>query len=112
VLTHNSTVGPDPPELFQRAGDAAERGLSALTPDEAQELQTLLGELLDNLTATEAESVREYGRVRSRRASFPFEDHRALELFARGVRALPAERIERLQELLGKAVAAGLAQGT
>ena len=111
LVSHNPTVGPDPPELFQRAGDAAERGLSALTPDEAQELQALLGELLDNLTSTEAESVREYGRVRARRASFPFEDGRALELFARGVRALPAERIQRLQAVLGKAIAAGLAPG-
>jgi hypothetical protein len=52
--------------------------------------------------------VAEYDRARSQRVVFPFENPHALELVARGARAMPSASRERLQALLGKAVAAGL----
>jgi hypothetical protein len=98
----------DPGEVFQTAREAADRGMSALTPEEAAELRALARELLGTLSRTEAERVREYDRTRSRRVIFPFENPHVMDLVARGARALPPERRERLQALSHKAVAAGL----
>ena len=95
-------------EVFQVAREAADRGLGALTEAEARELRALARELLATLSRTEAERVREYDRTRTRRAIFPFENPHIMELVARGARALPPERLERLQALSHKAVAAGL----
>ena len=39
---------------------------------------------------------------------FPFENPHVMELVARGARALPPERLERLQALTHKAVSAGI----
>lgn len=99
----------DPPELFQLASEAADRGQDALTAEEATELRTLQHELLGHLRPPERARVAEYDRARAYRVVFPFENAPALELVARGARAMPARSRERLQELLGKAVAAGLA---
>jgi hypothetical protein len=99
----------EPPEVFQLATEAADRGQSALTPAEAAELLTLQRELLGHLRPPERARVAEYDRARAYRVVFPFENPPALELVARGARAMPAGSRERLQELLGKAVAAGLA---
>jgi hypothetical protein len=98
----------EPPEVFQLASEAADRGLHALTPAEAAELRALQRELLDNLRPPERARVAEYDRARSRRVVFPFESPHALELVARGARAMPSRSRERLQTLLGQAVAAGL----
>jgi hypothetical protein len=95
-------------EVFQTAREAVDRGMGALTAQEAEELRTLAGELLANLSRTEAERVREYDRTRGRRVIFPFENPHVMDLVARGTLALPAERRERLQALSHKAVAAGL----
>jgi len=98
----------DPPEVFLLASEAADRGLHALPPAEAAELRALQRELLDNLRPPERARVADYDRARSRRVVFPFENHHALELVARGARAMPSRSRERLQTLLGQAVAAGL----
>jgi len=60
------------------------------------------------LRPTERERLREYDRVRGRRPPFAFESRGALEIVARGARALSEADRERLQALTGKAVAAGL----
>ncbi len=98
----------DAGEVFQTAREAADRGMGALTPEEVAELRALARELLGTLSRTEAERVREYDRTRSRRVIFPFENPHVMDLVARGARALPPERRERLQALSHKAVAAGL----
>jgi hypothetical protein len=98
----------EPPEVFQLAREAADRGQASLTPAEAEELRALERELLDGLRPTERERVREYDRTRARRVVFPFENPHPMELVARGARALPSERLERLRTLSHKAVAAGL----
>ena len=109
VLTSSEGVVPDPPTVFQLANEAADRGLGALAPTEAAELQALRRELLANLRPPQRARLAEYERARATRGVFPFENPPALELVASGARAMPAPRRERLQTLLGKAVAAGLA---
>ncbi len=109
VLSRSPTGVLDPPEAFQAACDAADRGLSALTPAERRELKALRSALLATLSHVERERVLEYDQVRARRTPFEFEDRSALELFARGARALPSDNHERLRKLFGKAIAAGLA---
>jgi hypothetical protein len=112
VLAKSATGVLDPPAVFQVTCDAADRGSWALTPEEAQELRALRRELLDALLPSEAERVLEYDAARARRATFPFENRAALDLFARGALALPSRSRARLQVLFGKAVAAQLrAQG-
>ncbi len=108
LFTGSPTGVFDPPELFQLAAEAAERGETALTPSEAEELRALQRELLANLRPTQRERVLEYQRTRQRRVIFPFEYPPVMELLARGAQALPAASRERLQSLNGKAVAAGL----
>jgi hypothetical protein len=98
----------EPPEAFRRAYEAEERGMLALTAEEAQELRALRRQILVALSANERETALDYDRVRAHRVPFPFEDSKVLELFARGTRTLPAESRQRLQALSGKAVAAGL----
>ncbi len=114
VLAKSATGVLDPPALFRVTCDAVDRGSWALTPEEAQELQALRRELLDALLPSEAERVLEYDDTRARRATLPFENRAALDLFARGVRALPSRSRTRLQVLFGKAVAAAQlrAEGT
>jgi hypothetical protein len=108
VLSTSSSDVLDPPEVFQLAREAADRGRSTLAPAEAAELRALERELLAQLRPPERARLAEYDRARSRRLVFPFENPYALELVARGARAMPEASRERLQELLGKAVAAGL----
>jgi hypothetical protein len=108
VLAKSATGVLDPPAVFRVTCDAVDRGSWALNPEEAQELQALRRELLDALLPSEAERVLEYDDARARRATLPFENRAALDLFARGVRALPSRSRTRLQVLFGKAVAAQL----
>jgi hypothetical protein len=108
IFSRSPTGVADAGDVFQIAREAADRGLAALTPVEAEELRELARELLAALSRTEAERVREYDRTRARRVIFPFENPHVMELVARGARALPVERRERLQALTYKAVAAGI----
>ena len=108
VFSRSPTGLAEAGEVFQLAREAADRGLATLAPSEAEELRALERELLGTLSRTEAERVREYDRTRARRPIFPFENPHVMELVARGARALPPERLERLRALTHKAVAAGL----
>jgi hypothetical protein len=106
-----STVQPgpaDPPDVFRRAQLAANRGVSALAPDEAQELRALRSAVVGALRPVDRERVLAYDRVTAGRDLLVGEDARVARLYARGVHALPAPRRERLQALLGKAIAAAL----
>jgi hypothetical protein len=99
---------PDPPEVFRRADVAANRGASALTEDEARELRSLKSAAVGALRPVERERVLAYGRVTVGRDLMLGEDARVLRLYARGVHTLSMPRRERLQVLLGKAIAAAL----
>jgi hypothetical protein len=95
-------------EVFEITWDAADRGRSALEAAKAAELASLQRELLAALSRTERSQVAEYDRTRARRPVFPFENPRVMQLVAKGVHALPAERRERLQALQHEAVVAVL----
>ena len=112
VLSGSPTGDLDPPEVFRLAWEAADRGLTALTPGQTEELRALRGQLLATLRPTERGRILEYDRARAHRATFAFEDRRVLDLFARAARALPAPNRQRLQALLERAVAAGLVPPT
>lgn len=100
----------EPSEVFQLAADAADRGRTALTAAETEELRALQNELRDGLPRGERALVDDYDRARAEGLAFSSDSSRTLELVARGARAMPAERRERLQQLLGKAVTAGLGE--
>jgi hypothetical protein len=112
VLSGSPTGDLDPPEVFRLAWEAADRGLTALTPGQTEELRALRGQLLATLRPTEHGRILEYDLARAHRATFAFEDRRVLDLFARAARALPAPNRQRLQALLERAVAAGLVPPT
>ncbi len=99
---------PDPPEVFRRAGVAANRGASTLTEDEARELRSLKSAVVGALRPLDRERVLAYDRVTVGRDLMLGEDARVLRLYASGVRALSTPRRERLQVLLGKTIAAAL----
>jgi hypothetical protein len=106
----SSVVGTlDPPEVFRRAYEAAERGASRLSSDDAQELRALQRQVFAGLGPADRDRVREYEHARGVRVTLPFEDREMLSMFARGARALPAPSRERLRVLYGKAIAATLA---
>jgi hypothetical protein len=112
LIMSNSPAGVlDPSEVFAVACDATDRGVAILTSGEARELEALRAELLGTLRSAERRRIREYDRARARAVVFPYEHRLVLALFARGARALPPESRERLQNLSGKAIAAGLAPG-
>jgi len=110
IVMKKSAYRPrDPAEVFSRAETAAVRGMSSLPEDEANELSALRLAVARSLRPTDRQRVRGYERIRTGRELLSVsEDVKVLALFARGVRALPPEKRERLQTLLGKAIVAEL----
>jgi hypothetical protein len=108
VMSTSRFGTPTPPEVFRLATVAADRGLSGLTQEESAELRDLRASALGALRSVDRRRVQAYGRMTAGRDLLVAEDERVLGLFARGVRALPEPRRERLQTLLGKAIAAAL----
>jgi hypothetical protein len=110
IVMKKSAYRPrDPAEVFSRAETAAVRGMSSLPEEEAQELSALRLAVARSLRPAERQRVRGYERIRTGRELLSVsEDVKVLALFARGVRALPPEKRERLQTLLGKAIVAEL----
>ena len=110
ILMKKSAYRPrDPAEVFSRAETAAVRGMSSLPEGEAQELSALRLAVARSLRPAERQRVRGYERIQTGRELLSVsEDVKVLALFARGVRALPPEKRERLQTLLGKAIVAEL----
>jgi hypothetical protein len=109
VLSTSSDGILEPPDVFQIATEAADHGIGSLPAAEAAELRQLQHDLVSRLRPPQRARLAEYERARATRGVFPFENPHALDLVARGARAMPAASRARLQHLLGKAVAAGLA---
>jgi hypothetical protein len=109
VMARGGPALPDPPEVFRRAWVAANRGASALSETDAEELRSIKKAVLFSLRPGERDRVRAYDRVSVSVDLLVLEDGKVMALFTRGVRALPPPRRERLQALLGKAIAAALA---
>jgi hypothetical protein len=108
VFGRSPTGVVEPAEVFQATREAADRGRSALAPAEREQLRDIERELAGALRPTERSRLREYDEARARRVVFSFENPPAMALVARGARALPPERLERLRALLHAAVVAGL----
>jgi hypothetical protein len=98
----------DASEVFQLTREATERGIDKLPPADAEELRALQNDLSATLSAPERRRLDEYDLARSRRVIFGFENPYAMNLVAKGARALPSEKLERLRVLLQQAVAEGL----
>jgi hypothetical protein len=98
----------DAAEVFQLTREATERGIERLPPADAEELRTLQNELAATLSVPERRRLDEYDQARSRRVIFDFENPYAMNLVAKGARALPPDKLERLRALLQQAVAEGL----
>jgi hypothetical protein len=108
VMAHGGPALPDPPEVFRRAWVAANRGASALSETDAEELRSIRKAVLFSLRPAERDRVRAYDRVSVSVDLLVLEDGKVMALFTRGVRALSPPRRERLQALLGKAITAAL----
>jgi hypothetical protein len=98
----------DPAEVFSRSHEAFQRGLTSLTPEQAQEARDLKGAFEAALPAAAREQLREYERMRAHRSTLPFEDRQAMVLAARAFRALPPAQQPRVQAVWARAIAAGL----
>lgn len=98
----------DTSEVFQLTREATERGIDKLPPADAEELRALQNELAATLRPPERRRLDEYDEARARRVIFPFENPYAMDLVAKGARALPSEKLVRLRALLQLAVAEGL----
>jgi hypothetical protein len=98
----------DASEVFQLTREATERGIDKLPPTDAEELRALQNDLAANLRPPERRRLDEYDEARARRVIFPFENPYAMDLVAKGARALPSEKLVRLRALLQQAVAEGL----
>ena len=109
VIAHGGPALPDPPEVFRRAWVAANRGASALSETDAEELRSTKKAVLFSLRPAERDRVRAYDRVSVSVDLLVLEDGKVMALFTRGVRALSPARRERLQALLGKAITSALA---
>ena len=109
MIYEQSPVGVmDASEVFQLTREATERGIDKLPPADAEELRALQNELSATLRPPERRRLDEYDEARSRRVIFPFENPYAMDLVAKGARALPSEKLVRLRALLQQAVAEGL----
>ncbi len=98
----------EPPEVFRRAYDAAERGTGSLPRDEVQELRALRRALVGALRPAEREKLRDWDHARVTLATLPFEDRAVLEFYVRAFHALPPASRDRLRALTEKAIAATL----
>jgi hypothetical protein len=109
TIYEQSPVGVmDASEVFQLTREATERGIDKLPPADAEELRALQNDLAATLSPPERRRLDEYDEARSRRVIFPFENPYAMNLVAKGARALPSEKLVRLRALLQQAIAEGL----
>ena len=109
VMAASPTGLLDAASVFELACDATDRGVWALTPSDARELEELQQRLLDALLPAERKRLREFDLARARGAVFPLDGKQALLAYARGTRRLSPANQERLQLLLGRTIAAALA---
>jgi uncharacterized protein DUF4339 len=99
----------DPPAVFRRGLELANRGLGALAPAEARELDALDATACAALSRGERDRLSAYrARVRASRGGGADEDRAMAGLMKRAVLSLPsAEHLARLQGLYEKAIRAG-----
>jgi len=99
----------EPVDVLRRTFAALDRARPSLAQSSAAELDALTSGLSAELPAPDGTWLRDYlGRVRARAVTVHYEDTKALWLMSRAARRLPAERLQRLQQVLGAAVTMGL----
>jgi hypothetical protein len=99
----------EPVEVMRSAFAALERARPSLAQPTADELDALTSGLAAELTGPDQTWLGDYlARVRARAVTLRYEDTKALWLMSRAARRLPAERLQRLQEVMANAVALGL----
>jgi hypothetical protein len=108
VFAQSPTGVMEASDVFELTREATERGLEKLPAADAEELRALQRDLSAALRPPERRRLEEYDEARVRRGVFPFENPYAMDLVARGARALPPEKLGRLKVLTEQAVAAGL----
>jgi hypothetical protein len=110
VLMTGAAVGfLDPPSAFRRGVELSSRGLGALSPTEARELEALDATACAALPKGDRDRLTGYrSRVRAGRGAAADEDRAMAGLMKRAVLSLPsAEHLARLQGLYEKAIRAG-----
>jgi hypothetical protein len=98
-----------PVDVLRQTFAALDRARPSLAQPAAAELDSLTTGLAAELPAADGRWLSDYlQRVRSRAVTVNYEDTKALWLLSRAARKLPADRLSRLQQVLGAAVAMGL----
>jgi hypothetical protein len=101
-----------PEQAFRRGFQLAAAGLPALLPAESQEIGALTTAAYASLSPRDRARLAAYlDRVRGEQLTLPQEDREMAELMKRALLQLNAPRLARIQELYGKAIAAGISRG-
>jgi hypothetical protein len=109
VMSTSSAHVLQPEETFRRAYELAGRGLSGLTPAEAQELADLIGAASAPLSRQARSRLTDYlERVRAGRITTREEDQEMSRMLKDAFLRLPSQRLGRLQALYEKAIRAAV----
>jgi hypothetical protein len=101
-----------PEQAFRRGLQLAAAGLPALPAAESQEIGAIADAAYASLSARDRTRLAAYlERVRGEQLTLPQEDREMAELMKRALLQLNAPRLARIQELYGKAIAAGASRG-
>ncbi|HET7290938.1 MAG TPA: hypothetical protein VFM88_00805 [Vicinamibacteria bacterium] len=112
LLRESSAQMMAPEQAFRRGFQLAGAGLPGLPAAEAQEIGALTAAAYAGLSAKDRTRLAAYlERVRADQPTLPQEDREMAALTKRALLQLNAARLGRIQELYGKAIAAGIARG-
>jgi len=101
-----------PEEAFRRGFRYAALGVSLLPSSEAREMSALTAAAYARLSARERSQMGVYlEKVKANRVTTPKEDRDAAAIMKRALQGFPAGRLERIQQLYGKAIETGLPRG-
>jgi hypothetical protein len=101
-----------PEEAFRRGFRYAALGIAFLPSAEAREMSSLTAAAYARLSARERAQMGAYlDKVKANRVTTAQEDREAAAVMKRALQGFPAARLERIRQLYGKAMEAGLARG-
>lgn len=101
-----------PEEAFRRGFRHAAKGITFLPSPEAREMSSLTAAAYGRVSARERSQMGAYlDKVKSNRVTTPQEDREAAAIMKRALKGFPAARLQRIQQLYGKAVEVSLARG-
>jgi hypothetical protein len=95
-------------DVFRLGHRSSLSGVAGLTPAEVQDLSRITSSLYAGMSARDRARLGAYQeRVRVEQPTTPAEDAQMAQLMRTGTARLPAESLQRLQELVEKAIAMG-----